>query len=57
MVTDGVLVVCGSCDQDYYIRTSSKKFSLDNLGDKVVHLTNDAVSGLCSSPGHAMAHS
>ena len=26
-----------------YIRTSSKEFSLKNLGNKMVHLTNDAV--------------
>jgi hypothetical protein len=30
--------------QDYYIRTSSKPYSLSNIKDRVVHLTNDAVS-------------
>ena len=29
--------------QDGYIRTSSSEFSLENLGNKQIHLTNDAV--------------
>lgn len=29
--------------EDGYIRTSSKEFDLDNLDDKFVHLTNDAI--------------
>jgi len=29
--------------EDGYIRTSSKEFSLHNLDDKFVHLTNDAI--------------
>lgn len=29
--------------EDGYIRTSCKEFSLDNLANRYVHLTNDAV--------------
>lgn len=29
--------------QDGYIRTASKEFSMKNLGNKMIHLTNDAV--------------
>ena len=29
--------------QDGYIRTSSKEFDLNNLDDKFIHLTNDAI--------------
>ena len=29
--------------EDGYIRTSCKEFSLDNLSNRFVHLTNDAV--------------
>lgn len=29
--------------EDGYIRTSSKEFDLDNLDDKFIHLTNDAI--------------
>ena len=33
----------GYCYQDGYIRTSSREFSLDDVGDQLVHLTNDAI--------------
>jgi hypothetical protein len=39
----GGMALDGYVYQDFFVRTSSKRFSLDNLGDKVVHLTNDAV--------------
>jgi hypothetical protein len=29
--------------EDGYIRTSSKEFSLSNLQNKFIHLTNDAI--------------
>lgn len=29
--------------EDAYIRTSCKEFDIDNLGNKFIHLTNDAV--------------
>ncbi len=29
--------------EDGYLRTSSKEFSLNNLGNKYIHLTNDAI--------------
>lgn len=29
--------------EDGYIRTSSKEFDLNNLGDRFIHLTNDAI--------------
>ena len=29
--------------EDGYIRTSSREFSLENLGDRFIHLTNDAI--------------
>lgn len=29
--------------EDGYVRTSSKEFSFDDIGDKFVHLTNDAI--------------
>jgi hypothetical protein len=29
--------------EDGYIRTSCKEFDLDNLGNRFIHLTNDAV--------------
>lgn len=29
--------------EDGYVRTSCKEFSLDDLTDKFVHLTNDAI--------------
>ena len=29
--------------EDAYIRTSCKEFDLENLGNKFIHLTNDAV--------------
>ena len=29
--------------EDGYLRTSSKEFSLDNFGNKYIHLTNDAI--------------
>lgn len=33
----------GYAYQEGYLRTSCKEFSLDNLGNKYVHLTNDAI--------------
>ena len=38
---DGVLR--GYCYEEGYLRTSSKEFSLKTLGNKYVHLTNDAI--------------
>ena len=35
--------VKGYCYQDGYVRTSSREYSLDDLSDLHVHLTNDAV--------------
>ena len=29
--------------EDGYIRTSSREFDLDNLDDRYIHLTNDAI--------------
>lgn len=29
--------------EDGYIRTSSREFNLDNLSDRFIHLTNDAI--------------
>jgi tubulin--tyrosine ligase len=29
--------------EDAYIRTSCKEFDIDNLSNKFIHLTNDAV--------------
>jgi len=29
--------------EDAYIRTSCKEFDIDNLANKYIHLTNDAV--------------
>lgn len=29
--------------EDGYLRTSSKEFSLENFGNKYIHLTNDAI--------------
>lgn len=37
--------------RDGYIRTSSKKFSLDKLSDRETHLTNDAVQKHSKSYG------
>lgn len=34
-----------------YLRTSSKEFSLDNVGCRFVHLTNDAVQKNSTSYG------
>lgn len=33
----------GYCYQDGYIRTSCREYSLDDLADQTVHLTNDAI--------------
>ena len=37
--------------QDGYIRTSSSEFSLENLGNTQIHLTNDAVQKKCEDYG------
>ena len=37
--------------QEMYVRTSGKKYSLDDLGDRECHLTNDAVQQKCASCG------
>ncbi|CAD8071613.1 unnamed protein product [Paramecium sonneborni] len=37
--------------QDGYLRTSSIEFSLNNLSDKLIHLTNDAVQQLSDDYG------
>ena len=33
----------GYCYEDGYVRTSCKEFNLDDVGDKFIHLTNDAI--------------
>ena len=44
-----VLVTCvkgcvkGYWYEDGYVRTASKEFSLNNLSNKLVHLTNDSI--------------
>ena len=37
--------------EDGYLRTSSKEFSLANLSNKIVHLTNDAIQKKCDEYG------
>ena len=37
--------------RDGYIRTSSKEFNLNNLGNKYVHLVNDAVQKYADNYG------
>jgi len=37
--------------QDAYVRTSSKEYSLKNLENRLVHLTNDAVQKKCDDYG------
>ena len=37
--------------EEMYVRTSSKKYSLDNLSDRECHLTNDAVQQKCANYG------
>lgn len=36
---------------DMYFRTSCKEFSLNNLSNRYVHLTNDAVQKKCEDYG------
>ena len=37
--------------QDGYLRTSSKEFSLNNLSNRMIHLTNDAVQKFADDYG------
>lgn len=37
--------------RDCYMRTSCREFSLDDLADAYVHLTNDAVQKNCADYG------
>ena len=37
--------------RDGYVRTSSKEYSLKNLENRMVHLTNDAVQKKCEDYG------
>jgi len=34
---------CGFFFEDGYIRTSSQPFTIDNISNRLIHLTNDAV--------------
>jgi len=43
MLTSVKGTLTGFFYDDGYLRTSSKEFSLENIGNKLIHLTNDAV--------------
>jgi tubulin--tyrosine ligase len=43
MVTSINGFIKGYFYEDGYIRTSCKEFDLENLGNRFIHLTNDAV--------------
>jgi hypothetical protein len=34
-----------------YIRTSSYEFNIDDIGEEIIHLTNDAIQKYCDGYG------
>jgi tubulin--tyrosine ligase len=43
MLTSVNGIIKGYFYEDGYVRTSCKEFTLENLGNRFIHLTNDAV--------------